>query len=86
MTEEQFKNIKELKDKMDLIKSKINTIENLIQSKTLSCKVEGVSDCKFRYSQFIYLTNEESIKLLLENQKEIFEKELITLEETFSTL
>lgn len=86
MTEEQFKNIKELKDKINLIKSKINTIENLIQSKTLSCKVEGVSDCKFRYSQFIYLTNEESIKLLLENQKEIFEKELITLEETFSTL
>jgi hypothetical protein len=32
------------------------------------------------------LTNEDSIKLLLENQKEIFEKELITLEETFSTL
>ena len=86
MTEEQFKNIKELKDKINLIKSKINTIENLIQSKTLSCKVEGVSDCNFRFSQFIYLTNEDSIKLLLENQKEIFEKELITLEETFSTL
>ncbi len=86
MTEERFEEIKALRDSIDKIKSNIITIDKLLETNNLSCKVEGTSNCKFKVSRFIYLDDIEGIKLILATKKESFEKELISLQEKFLTI
>lgn len=86
MTEQKFKEIKELKDSIDSLKNNIATIEKLLASENLSCKVEGVSKCKLKTTRFIYLNNEDAIRVLLESQKIFLENNLISLETKFSEI
>ena len=86
MTEELFKTIKELKDSIDSLQYKLNTIETLLISNNLSCKVEGVSDCQFKVTRYMNIDDENSIKLLLETQKQNLKNNLIFLQEKFSNI
>jgi hypothetical protein len=86
MTEEKFEEIKSLMDSIDRVKSKITTIDKLLETNNISCKVEGQSDCKFKVSRFIYLTDKKSIKNVMMAEKQSLENELLCLQEKFKTL
>ena len=86
MTEEKFEEIKSLMDSIDRLKSKIITIDKLLETNNISCKVEGQSDCKFKVSRFIYLTDKKAIKSVMLAEKQALENELFCLQEKFKTL
>ena len=86
MTEEKFEEIKSLMDSIDRVKSKITTIDKLLETNNISCKVEGLSDGKFKVSRFIYLTDKKSIKNIMMAEKQSLENELLCLQEKFKTL
>jgi len=86
MTEEKFEEIKALMDSIDKIKSKIITIDQLLETNKISCKVEGLTDGKFKDSRFIYLTDKKAIKSVMLAEKQALENELFCLQEKFKTL
>lgn len=86
MTEEKFEEIKQLADSIDRVKSKILTIDKLLETNNISCKVEGQSDCKFKVSRFIYLTDIKAIKNAMIAEKQALENELFCLQEKFKIL
>jgi hypothetical protein len=86
MTEEKFKEIKELMDSIERLKSKVATIDKLLETNNISCKVEGQSDCIYKVSRFIHIFDKKAIKNLMISEKQALENELFCLKEKFKTL
>lgn len=86
MTEEKFKEIVELKEKISKVESHISTIDFLIKSSNLNMKIEGVSNCKFKVSRYINLSDDEMIKSILEKTKVGLNERLYLLTEQFSKI
>ena len=83
MTEEKFEEILKLKEQIGKVESKLSTINHLIRSKNLSMKIEGVSDCKFKVSRYINLSDDEIIKSILEKTRMDLKERLYLLNEEF---
>jgi hypothetical protein len=84
MTEEKFKELVKLKEQISKVEAHISTIDFLIKSNNLSTKIEGVSDCKFKVSRYIYLNDDDAIKSILENLRITLKEKLFLLNEEFS--
>lgn len=79
MTDEKFKQLLELKDKIEKTEFDLNTVDYLLKSKSLSTKIEGISECKFKVSRYIYLSDDSAIKSILENLKITFRRKIKTI-------
>lgn len=85
MTEEKFNQIKNLRDNIDRKKSSIRTIESLISSCGISCKIIGTpKSCRSTIEY--HFSNKDEIKKLLIFEKEKIEFDLQELEKMFSEL
>jgi|688.fasta_scaffold1846158_1 hypothetical protein len=84
MTEEKFEEILKLKEQIGKVESNLSTINHLIRSKNLNMKIEGVSDCKFKVSRYINLSDDEIIKSILEKTRMDLKERLYLLNEEFS--
>jgi hypothetical protein len=84
MTNEKFQELVKLKEQISKVEFDLSTINYLIQSNNLSTKIEGVSDCKFKVSRYIYLNNDDDIKSILENLRMTLKEKLFLLNEEFS--
>lgn len=84
MTEEKFKQIKELQDKIDYKERKIRNIDLLISSCGLSCKITGTPMGTFRQIPEHYFSNKEEIIKILQLDREKISNELTELKKVFS--
>ena len=86
MTEEKYKECKELKEKIGFCKDKINQINSLINSCGLSCEITGTGKGSFsRQNPFVF-TKRKEILSLLESEKIVIESALLVLNEKFDSL
>lgn len=83
MTEEKFEEILKLKEQIGKVESNLSTVNHLIRSKNLNMKIEGVSDCKFKVSRYINLSDDEIIKSILEKTRMDLKERLYLLNEEF---
>jgi predicted transposase YbfD/YdcC len=83
MTEEKFNEIKNLYQKIENKKSSIRTIDSLISSCGLSCKISGTPR-NLRMTKEYHFSKKEEIIRLLEMEKEVLTSELQELESQFS--
>jgi len=84
MTEEKFKQIKELQDKIEDKERKIRNIDLLISSCGLGCKITGTPKGSFRQAPEHYSSNKEEIIKILQLDREKINNELIELNKVFS--
>lgn len=84
MTEEKFKHIKELQEKIEDKERKISNIDLLISSCGLGCKITGTHKGTFRQSTEHYFSDKEEIIKILQLDKEKISNELIELQKAFS--
>jgi hypothetical protein len=84
MTEEKFKQIKELQDKIENKERKIRNIDLLISSYGLGCKITGTPKGTFRQAPEHYFSNKEEIIKILQLDREKIINELIELKKVFS--
>lgn len=84
MTEERFKELEEIKVKINDIEYKIRRVDQLIKSCYLSCEINGNTQHGNKINH--YFNNREEITKLLEFDKDVLSKELIILKEKFSKL
>lgn len=85
MTEEKFKQIKELQDKIEEKKRKIKKIDTLLRSCGLSCNITGVPGFSNIKQEYLFIGKEEIVKIL-ELDKGRIAGELIELEKEFFNL
>jgi hypothetical protein len=84
MTEEKFKQIKELQDKIEDKQRKIRNIDLLITSCGLGCKITGTPKGRFRQALEHHFSNKEEIIRILQLDKENLANELSELQTVFS--
>jgi len=84
MTEEKFKQIEELQDKIEDKQRKIRNIDLLITSCGLGCKISGKPKGTFRQSPEHYFSNKEEIIRILQLDKAKLSNELLELQKLFS--
>jgi hypothetical protein len=84
MTEEKFKQIKELKEKIEDKERKIRKIDLLISSCGLGCKITGTPKGTFRQAPEHYFSNKEEIIKILKLDREKISNELTELKKVFS--
>ena len=84
MTEEKFKQIKELQDKIEDKQRKIRNIDLLITSCGLGCKIIGTPKGSFRQAPEHYFSNKEEIIRILQLDKDKISNELLELQKLFS--
>lgn len=84
MTEEKFKQIKELQDKIEDRRHKIRNIDLLITGCGLDCKISGTPRGSFRLSIEHHFSNKEEIIRLLKLEKDKLSNELLELQKLFS--
>lgn len=84
MTEEKFKQLKELQDKIEDKQRKIRNIDLLITSCGLGCKISGTPKGSFRQSPEYYFSNKEEIIRILQLDRDKLLNELLELQKLFS--
>jgi hypothetical protein len=84
MTEEKFKQIKELQDKIEDKERKIRNIDLLISSCGLGCKITGTPKGTFRKAPEHYFSNKEEIIKILQIDRDKMSNELSELKNAFS--
>lgn len=84
MTEEKFKQIKELKDKIEDKQCKNRNIDLLITSRELDCKINGTPKGNFRQVPEHYFSNKEEIIRILQFDRDKLANELSDLQMLFS--
>lgn len=84
MTEDEFKQIKELQNKIEDNQRKIKNIDLLVSSCGLGCKITGTPKGSFRSVPEHYFYNKEEIVKLLQLDREKISNELIELKKVFS--
>ena len=84
MTEEKFKQIKELQDKIEDKERKIRNIHLLISSCGLDCKITGTPKGTFRQAPEYYFSNKVEIIRILQLDREKMSNELNELKKVFS--
>ena len=84
MTEEKFKQIKELQDKIEDKERKIRSIDLLISSCGLGCKITGTPKGTFRQAPEHYFSDKEEIIRILQMDKDKISNELAELKNVFS--
>jgi len=84
MTEEKFKQIKELQDKIEDKERKIRNIDLLISSCGLGCKITGTLKGTFRQAPEYYFSNKQEIIKILQLDRGKICNELTELKKVFS--
>lgn len=84
MTEEKFKQIKELQDKIEDKQRKLRNIDLLMTSCGLGCKITGTPKGQFRQAPEHYFSNKEEILRILQFDKDRLANELVELQKVFS--
>ena len=85
MTEEKFKEIKELQSKIEKRQANLRTIDGLLQSCGVGCKITGTPRNSFTLKLEYQFSDKSLIVQILESEKEKLSKELKELQDLFET-
>ena len=85
MTEEKFKEIKELQSKIEKKQTNLRTIDGLLQSCGVGCKITGTPRYSFNFKLEYQFSDKSLIVQILESEKEKISNELKELQDLFET-
>jgi hypothetical protein len=85
MTEEKFKEIKELQSKIEKKQTNLRTIDGLLQSCGVGCKITGTPIYSYNFKLEYQFSDKSLIVQILESEKEKISNELKELQNLFET-
>lgn len=83
MTQEKFKDLKELESKIEKIKIKLNVIDSLFKSCGVSCKISGTSRSSYNIKREYEFYDKELTNKILKSHHKKLTQELKELEDSF---